>query len=77
MSAPLSRRALFGGAAKVAAVATLAGLPSVATAVLAPHPDAAIFTALHRWRSAVLAFVHAPQEAFSDEWEALIDMAAG
>ena len=70
-----NRRALFGGAGKIAVAGAFASLPVLATAALASHPDAAIIAALHRWRSAVLAYVASPAELESVEWEALLSRA--
>jgi len=71
MSATLTRRAMFGSAAGVALMA----IPTVAIAAIAPHPDAAIIAALHRWRAAVLAYVASPAALESVEWEALLSFA--
>ena len=73
--AALSRRALLGGAGKLAAVAAVAAAPAVASAALASHPDAAIIAGLYRWRSAVHAYVASPAELESAEWEALLGVA--
>ena len=73
--AALSRRALFGGAGKLAAVAALASAPTIANAALTSHPDAAIIAGLYRWRDAVLAYVASPAELESVEWEALLGVA--
>jgi len=75
VSAALSRRALFGGAGKLAAVAALASAPTIANAALEPHPDTAIIAGLYRWRYAVLAYVASPAALESVEWEALLSRA--
>ena len=71
----LSRRGLFGGAGKLAAVGALAAFPAVAAAALDPHPDAAIIAGLYRWRDAVRAYVASPLDIESDEWCAMLDAA--
>ena len=75
MTATLTRRAMFGGAGKVATFMALAAAPTVVSAALSGHPDADIIAALHRWRSAVLAYVASPLEVGNPMWEALLKVA--
>ena len=75
MTATLTRRAMFGGAGKVATFMALAAAPTVVSAALSGHPDADIIAALHRWRSAVLAYVASPLEVGNPIWEALLKVA--
>ena len=60
MTATLTRRAMFGRAGKVATFMALAAAPTVVSAALSGHPDADIIAALHRWQTAVRAYVASP-----------------
>ena len=75
MTATLTRRAMFGGAGKVATVMALAAAPTVVSAALSSHPDADIIAALHRWQTAVRAYVASPLEVDNSQWEAMLAVA--
>ena len=75
MTAILTRRAMFGGAGKVATVMALAAAPTVVSAALSSHPDADIIAALHRWQTAVRAYANSPLDIDNPQWQALLAVA--
>ena len=71
MSASLTRRAMFSGAAGVAITA----IPSAKIAAASANPDADIIAALHRWQTAVRTYVASPLEVGNSDWEAMLAVA--